>query len=83
MTLQLAMILLGALVLAAVTGVSLWQQRNNQRPIIRRFQVWVFKQIEEFNLEDIKNRLKPQRIAARLAQREPSLMPSADFEPLV
>ncbi|NBT28360.1 MAG: hypothetical protein EBT18_02570 [Gammaproteobacteria bacterium] len=81
MTLQLAMILLGALVLAAVTGVSLWQQRNNQRPIIRRFQVWVSKQIEEFNLEDIKNRLKPQRIAARLAQREPSLMPSADFEP--
>ena len=81
MTLQLALILVGALVLAAVTGISLWQQRNNQRPLVRLIQVWILQRIENFNLEDVKNWLKPQRLAERLAQREPSLMPSGDFEP--
>jgi hypothetical protein len=54
MTLQLALILVGALVLAAVTGISLWQQRNNQRPLVRLIQVWILQRIENFNLEDVK-----------------------------
>lgn len=81
MTLQLALIFVGVAAFAAVAAVSVWQSRKGQSSILERTRGWFPKIRSLVDLERVKEWIQPKRLAERLAQREPSLMPSGEFDP--
>ena len=83
MTLQFALIIMGIAALLIVAVVSLMQTAESRKKILAPLkslagQSW--SAVKRTFVGSIE-RLKPHGLAARLSQREPSLMPSGDFAP--
>ena len=83
MSLQIALIIMGISALLIVATVSLMQTEESRKKIFAPLKSWAGQSLAAVKRTFVGSieRLKPRGLAARLSQREPSLMPSGDFAP--
>ena len=83
MSLQIALIIMGISALLIVAAVSLMQTEESRKKIFAPLKSWAGQSLAAVKRTFVGSieRLKPRGLAARLSQREPSLMPSGDFAP--
>jgi len=80
MNLQLALILLGVATFIGIVAFSIWQSRYVETPLLNRLLEWIRRTVARFPVTDVISRLRPQGLARRVGQKEPSLVASAQLD---
>ena len=80
MNLQLALILLGVATFIGIVAFSIWQSRYVETPLLNRLLEWIRRTVARFPVTDVILRLRPQGLARRVGQKEPSLVASAQLD---
>ena len=80
MNLQLALILLGVATFIGIVAFSIWQIRYVETPLLNRLLEWIQRTVARFPVTDVISRLRPQGLARRVGQKEPSLVASAQLD---